>query len=793
MSRGLFQGNLLLGFVLLTACRGPAGPGEASLLVPLGLGLALAVALAFAGTVLYRRSDRAAVERTYRQLGALQDPFKVLRFIDLLGMDRPPGQRQPFLERFARRLEQARGNRRSLLPDATRAMGRVAGALDAARRRPGAEERRSVAAAFEAFAESQEALGSKLEEFGDTDNARRARVAAAVHRLFAALVRAESLSHLARLRGEIEEVEDRLLGWPTFAILLGELLGELRRILDSFHQLSQLSEAEDRALVLGQALSHVLRIREWVEAQAQLTSLSASIAVFVLESLRQLLATALQDLHQCAELVLELRSRWITARREAVIVLDVKNVGRGHAHNVEVELLPDEEAFEVLNPRQGVRHLLRRQSARLEFLIKPRASDRIRLRFCLTYGDLERTGQSLAFADVVELRPASVSTFVSLHPNPYVVGRPLGRGDIFVGRKETIERIAASLGGAAQDNVIVLIGQRRVGKTSILRRLRTHLAEKYVPILIDLQGFLAADEAAFYREVTAFAQDELAEAGIEVPLPDGEEFRLDPEGTIRRRFLRPALRAAGKRRLLFMVDEFEVLEERIRSGVLSLQSLSFLRSLVQDEQGLSFLFAGTHRFDELTGDSWRVLFNLAVYLDVGYFSFHQVAELFTEPTKNCFEIDPLALEKAFQLTGGHPHFSQLLARELVEMRNRERLSYVTVQDLSTVADAVVEKGQLHMSYLWNEASRDERLLLLAVRELLDREGLASVAAAHRYLNEHRLEPGDLPAAARRLELQEVLVAQAGHLSFRMELLRRWLRRNQSLELFAMAGTPKEAG
>jgi len=790
MSRGLFQGAALLGFVLLTACRLPASPTETDLLVPFGLGLGFVAALTITGTVLYRRSDRAAVERAYRELGALQDPFKILRFLDLLGMDRL-GQRQPFLERFARRLERARGNRRSLLPDATRAMSRVAGALDAARRRPGAEERRSVAAAFEAFAESQDALSSKLEEFGDADNARRACVAAAVHRLFAALVHAESLSHIVALRREIEEVESRLLGWPTFAVLLGELLGELRRILDSFHQLSQLSEAEDRALVLGQALTHVLRIREWVEAQAQPPALSTLTVVFVLESLRQLLATALQDLHQCAELVLELRSRWITARREAVVVLDVKNVGQGHAHNVEVELLADDKAFEALRPRQGVRHLLRQQSARLEFLIRPHVSDRLRLRFCLTYGDLERTGQSLAFADVVELRPASVNTYVPLHPNPYVVGRPLGRGDVFVGRKETIERIAASFGGAPQDNVVVLIGQRRVGKTSILRRLRNHLAETYVPILIDLQGFLAENEAAFFHEVAAFAQDELAEAGVEVSLPDSEEFNLDPGGTLRRRFLRQAVRAAGERRLLFMADEFEVLEERIRSGVLSPQVLPFLRSLVQHERGVSFLFAGTHRLDELTSDYWSVLFNLAVYIDVGYFSFDQVAELFTAPAKNRFEIDPLALEKAFQLTGGHPHFSQLLARELVEMRNRERLSYVTVQDLSTVADTVVEKGQLHMSYLWNEASRDERLLLLAVRKLLDREGLASAAAAHRYLSEHRIEPGDLPAAARRLERQEVLVAQAGHLSFRMELLRRWLRRNQKLELFAMAESGSE--
>ncbi|MFZ8890930.1 MAG: hypothetical protein ACO2YV_09895, partial [Pseudomonadales bacterium] len=34
-----------------------------------------------------------------------------------------------------------------------------------------------------------------------------------------------------------------------------------------------------------------------------------------------------------------------------------------------------------------------------------------------------------------ELRPVAENTYMPLHPNPYVVGRPLGRGDVFVGRK----------------------------------------------------------------------------------------------------------------------------------------------------------------------------------------------------------------------------------------------------------------------------------------------------------------------------------------------------------------------
>ena len=50
-----------------------------------------------------------------------------------------------------------------------------------------------------------------------------------------------------------------------------------------------------------------------------------------------------------------------------------------------------------------------------------------------------------------------------------------------------------------------------------------------------------------------------------------------------------------------------------------------------------------------------------------------------------------------------------------------------------------------------------------------------------------LEPGNLPQAAQRLERKEILVEEAGQLSFRIDLLRRWLDRHRDLESFLLSG------
>jgi type I restriction enzyme M protein len=69
-----------------------------------------------------------------------------------------------------------------------------------------------------------------------------------------------------------------------------------------------------------------------------------------------------------------------------------------------------------------------------------------------------------------------------LGPSPYIVGNPVDREDMFYGRADVIERIRRQLGSEANANIILLEGNRRTGKTSVLRQLQKKDA---------LQGWIA--------------------------------------------------------------------------------------------------------------------------------------------------------------------------------------------------------------------------------------------------------------------------------------------------------------
>lgn len=590
---------------------------------------------------------------------------------------------------------------------------------------------------------------------------------------------ATSLAHLSPLADDfglyVEKIQHHL---PSRALIDPVAAAVAHKMALLHTQLARLPP-EDRALVLGRALSEILLTLEEVKRSRR----GHVGGLILLEILRQILIDSLRDLRQRAEIQLDLISRTLPGRREAIIAVDLCNTGQGHAEKVELKLETSPE-LRVLTPTQHLPGLLKQQTARLEFLVEHLQGERVRLSFELRWNDLEQNGRSAQFADVVEVRRpiGRVTTFRPLRPNPYVVGRPLRESDVFIGREETFARIASSLQGANQDNVVVLMGQRRMGKTSILRQLRHRLEPFYIPLLVDLQGILGRGEAAFLWEIATAMCDGLEQLGRQFEEPSSASFTEDPGHYFRNHFLRPLCRTLGEHRLLIIFDEFEVLAERIASGDLSPRILPYFRSLMQHEEAISFLFAGTHRLDQLTGDYWGALFNLAVYLEVGHLHPKEVGELFLRPTRGHFEIDTLALDKAVRNTGGHPHFCQLVARELVELRNEERLDYVTIQDINRVSQRVIQKGQLHIAYLWDEASQDERLLLLAVTELLAQEGGATLETA-RALIESRCPKAadrDLALALRILLRKELLGAETGRIYLRIDLLRYWLEQQRNL-------------
>jgi type I restriction enzyme M protein len=253
-----------------------------------------------------------------------------------------------------------------------------------------------------------------------------------------------------------------------------------------------------------------------------------------------------------------------------------------------------------------------------------------------------------------------------------------------------------------------------------------------------------------------------------------------------KRFLGQVAEALGERALLLLFDEFEELEMRVRSGRLPPTIFPYLRHLMQHSQNVAFIFAGTHRLEELTADYWSTLFNIALYKRVHFLDTDAARRLIMEPVQSYGLLyDDLAINKMLRVTAGHPYFLQLLCHTLVNLHNRERLSYITIGDVNRTLGEVVRLGEAHLAFLWGESKKEERAVLMALAWMISAGEPGTRGAIAGLLEEHglQIDPAEVSALTEGLVRREIVREtgpEAGRYEFTVDLIRLWIDETRSL-------------
>ncbi len=107
--------------------------------------------------------------------------------------------------------------------------------------------------------------------------------------------------------------------------------------------------------------------------------------------------------------------------------------------------------------------------------------------------------------------------------NPYIAGNPT-TGPQFVGRDDILRQVERFLQNS-HENALVLYGQRRIGKTSILLQLEQALEanQQYTPVYFDLQ-----DRAGKPLPEVLYELAQRIAHKVNQPPPNREQF--DPAG-----------------------------------------------------------------------------------------------------------------------------------------------------------------------------------------------------------------------------------------------------------------------
>ncbi|MEN8217780.1 MAG: ATP-binding protein, partial [Pseudomonadota bacterium] len=352
--------------------------------------------------------------------------------------------------------------------------------------------------------------------------------------------------------------------------------------------------------------------------------------------------------------------------------------------------------------------------------------------------------------------------------NPYITGRPLmiQSKALFVGRREISTRIDLLLRNQ-YSSPILIYGQRRVGKTSLLNFFSELLSDHYVPLFVDLQGPVsgAANHSDFFYTISrAMIKSARETRQLDLPPLSRETLQDDPFGQFDEWL--DNVEDCG-RTVLLTFDEFEALDQAFQKKRLDKDLiLGMFRHIIQHRPRFKIVIAGAYRLEAYP--DWANYLNNIETLKLSYLQENEAIQLI-EKTKKSLRYTPSATQRILELTGCHPALVQWLCKEIIILKNqqdtKERDS-VQREDVMAVVPKVSENAKAQFTPIFlRPAAENEILRLLAAQG----EGAVVSQETLRYDGQEKIEE-----ILSNLVQNELIESTAGGYRFQVELFRRWL-------------------
>ncbi len=371
--------------------------------------------------------------------------------------------------------------------------------------------------------------------------------------------------------------------------------------------------------------------------------------------------------------------------------------------------------------------------------------------------------------------------------NPFHYGGIVGE-DAFCNRKQEL----ADLGRAAENGDRTLVyAERRMGKTSLIRRVLARLPKKtFLPIYVDL--WATSDAASFARtvakattEAAATRADKMLETGKELfrhlipsltldeggnpSVQFGARSGIEAEPQIEEALDAPALLAKKRGlRVVMVYDEIQRIGEYGNDTVERM-----LRSRIQTHSGVAYFFLGSrrHLIQRMFMEQRRPLYHAAGHYPLSAITTEHwipfIDERFSAGEKPIPESLIIAL---CERTEGHPYYTQHLAHDLWEISPAG--TPVTEVTLKAAEDLLLSRLAYTYTVLWESLTTNQQVILRG----LAAEPPPARPFAAAFLHQHRLAGSSAHRAVEGLLERDLIDREGDGYILSDRFLRLWLRR-----------------
>ncbi|WP_322820220.1 tetratricopeptide repeat protein [Chloroflexus sp.] len=522
----------------------------------------------------------------------------------------------------------------------------------------------------------------------------------------------------ASLENSIERL--KTLTEHIFLDLDKQRLEQIRNILELSLDLCKHSTFEEQERLCLQIDSRCQDLLKEIENSP--TKLSVEEMYAVIETIQKKIKARLDDLYisSTPQITLRLPVETYTPdtdRRIEVQIVVSNRVGCSPAESLELVIQEYEDSFTVplySSLRGGDQRIIKVPILVEEDVLHAQAfSLPVYAKYRIRTGDTIQT-EIQSFA----IRLGTEHEFQEIE-NPYAAyaeGGIVSNPDMFFGRDELIANIAKTLQSSyRQSKCVIIYGQKRAGKSSILYHLKTRLQSNKDILILDVGNigsildeqsntpFLYQILWAILKKLAYTIEDEIVERGrpeIKLDLPGDQAFFNHPSPLslfkdVFERFRRTTAKLPEWRniRLVLIIDEFSYIYQYIVRGLISETFMMNWKALLQ-ENYFHAVLAGQ---DVMPKFKQRFPNEFGTTQDerVTYLRREDAIKLIDEPIRiggrsGESRYRERAIDRILDLTAGSPFYIQILCNRLVEYMNRKRASLVTEADVDQVKDELIK-------------------------------------------------------------------------------------------------------
>ncbi len=368
--------------------------------------------------------------------------------------------------------------------------------------------------------------------------------------------------------------------------------------------------------------------------------------------------------------------------------------------------------------------------------------------------------------------------------NPYSAGPPVHNESAFFGRRDTLSWVNENLYDS-QNGSLVIIGQRRIGKTSLLLQIERTLPKPIgVPIYYDVHYQSSKQLGKLLFDLAEVIAQRLKLS------PPGEE-RFDNEGRFfQRHFLPQAYRSLNRNsRMILLVDEFDAIDQRdaeeLPHDSAAKTFIPYLNRLLKGEKELAFIFAVGRRAADLSPEVKGVL-ESSLALEIRVLDRQSAEKLVRQAERNgTLRFLDEGVERILNLTQCHPYLTQLLCQSVWYQAHKSSkdgtLNDIGPSEAEAAVAEALERGVVALTSIWDGLAPDEKIYASALAQIAEEKEDRSQDEVFAVIREcvPSSRDDELVRAPQNLVKRQILKEdRKGYRRFEIEMFRRWIRQHK---------------